>query len=206
MKLSYKNACSMRQADFNFERGKMYLISGGNNSGKSAVFYTLSSSLLNTREATNYINNEALKDDPDAAMEVTLQDDKNNEYTYSRTKGSAAYWINGKEVRKLVRKNVFDVIDGQIDGLLYDPDDTQKIVNIQGEDNRLFPFDRSEGEQFKLFERIFNISSTTAIIRSANMDEDDVKCKIVENVKSIDDNNRKLEKINTALSDFNIEE
>ena len=54
MKIKYKNACSVRDAELNFEKGKIYLIRGHNNSGKSSLFYTMASAMLNTKETKNY--------------------------------------------------------------------------------------------------------------------------------------------------------
>ena len=191
MEIRLHNACSIRDFTLSLEPGKIYIISGGNNSGKSSLFYSLSSALLNSKETKCYINNEALKEDKNATMEVELVDDNGSSYIYQRTPSSAKYFIDGKEYKKLGRGNLFDLIERQIPGLLYDPTADKKIVNIQGEENNLFPFNMSEGEQFKLFEKIFNISSTTDILRSMKLDEDDIDHKIEDNTRQITDNTTK---------------
>lgn len=206
MKLRLKNSCSIRETELEFQPGKVYLITGGNNSGKSSLFYSLSSALLNSKETKCYINNQALKEDPNATMEVELVDDAGSSYRYDRTPSSSKYTINGREFRKLNRSNIFSFTNGQIPGLLYDEGDVRKIVNIQGEENGMFPFDRTEGEQFKLFEKIFNISSTIVVLRSMSLDETDIDSKLKENTSSIDENTRKLQAFTNFISEVKTED
>lgn len=206
MKIHYENACSFKKADFEFLPGKLYLIKGGNNSGKSAAFYVLSSALLNSKEAKSYINNDALKENSNARLKVTIEDDNNNIVSFERGTGSSKYVVNGDHFSKLGRENIFTIYPEILTDFLYDANESNKIINIQGEDNTLFPFNRSEAEQFKLFEKIFNIASTSAIFKSINLDEDETKNEINNLILKINSLESEQYKINEVLSSVNVEE
>lgn len=206
MKIHYENACSFKKADFEFLPGKLYLIKGGNNSGKSAAFYVLSSALLNSKEAKSYINNNALKENSNARLKVTIEDDNNNIVSFERGTGSSKYVVNGDHFSKLGRENIFTIYPEILTDFLYDANESNKIINIQGEDNTLFPFNRSEADQFKLFEKIFNIASTSAIFKSINLDEDETKNEINNLILKINSLESEQYKIDEVLSSVNIEE
>ncbi len=206
MKIHYENACSFKKADFEFLPGKLYLIKGGNNSGKSAAFYVLSSALLNSKEAKSYINNDALKENSNARLKVTIEDDNNNIVSFERGTGSSKYVVNGDHFSKLGRENIFTIYPEILTDFLYDANESNKIINIQGEDNTLFPFNRSEADQFKLFEKIFNIASTSAVFKSINLDEDETKNEINNLILKINSLESEQYKIDEVLSSVNVEE
>lgn len=185
MKIAYKNVCSIRDAQVEFKPGQLICICGESNQGKSAMFYSLESGLTNTPDFKRFINNEALKENPKATAWIGLTDDEGNLWQIEAGTGHFYYRANDIKYEKTNRKSLFELINGQIPGLLYDPDNTCPIMNIVGEDSGFFPIDRSDAQIFKTYERLLSLSCTEDILRTIKLDQDDIDYKTGELLKSI---------------------
>ena len=179
MKIKFKNFQAFRDEEIDLSPG-VTLITGPTDNGKTAIFRGLLSLLLNDLDAIGYINGDAIKEKGDDAEEVvTIIDSDIPMIEFHRTKAKAWYMIDGKPYRKLKRDNIFDIYPQIGRKFIYSPEDpTRQILNFQTESNLAFPFDRSDTEMFKLFERIFNITDTRSAIDTLKKDEDQVTLKL----------------------------
>jgi ABC-type dipeptide/oligopeptide/nickel transport system ATPase subunit len=201
MKLKYKNVCSIKEAEVEFEPGKLYCICGESNQGKSSMFYSLLAGLVNSPMYKNFINKQALSDNSKATAQIEMIIDQNI-YEIEAGTGHMKYTINGEEYSKLGRKSIFDILQGQIPSLLYDPEDTRQIMNISGEDDGLFPIDRSDAQIFKTYERLLSLSSTEDVLRQIKLDNEDVDYKTADLTKNINQNQQQLNQLSEVLKNI----
>lgn len=170
MKVTLKNFQSITEGTFEFGPG-ITLITGPTNSGKTAVFRALTSLLTNPAEASTFINYNS----SELSVKMELEDES---IEFHRDQGKAWYMINGQKYSKLSRNNIFDIYPAMSKLLVYRSEDQRKVLNFQTEDQTAFPFDRSDTEMFKLFERIFNIADTRAIMDTIKKEEDETAFKL----------------------------
>lgn len=180
MKVKLKNFQAFRSAEFEFDPG-FTLITGPTDNGKTVVFRALTTLLTNSVDAPAYINGDALKEKEDAELVVTISDTDIPKIEFHRNKAKAWYVINGKKYSKLARSNIFDIYPDLHKKFIYCENDPRKLLNFQTEKQLAFPFDRSDSEMFKLFERIFNISDTRAIMDTIKKEEDEINFKLNQN-------------------------
>jgi hypothetical protein len=88
---------------------------------------------------------------------------------------------------------------------VFNPDDPRKVLNFHTENNLAFPFDRSDTEMFKLFEKIFNITDTRAIIDTMRKEEDEVNFKLNQNFAEKQKLQDEVTEINSSLQTVNKE-
>ena len=199
MKIKYENVCSIRNAEVNFEPGKLIAIVGETNQGKSALFYTLVDAFTNSSNFKKWINNEALKESDKSVARISLTDDNGNWYQAEAGKNHINYRSNKIKYEKPGRKNIFELLQGQIPGLLYDPEDTRLLMNIQGEDSGFFPIDRTDSQIFRTYERLLSLSCTEDILRTIKLDIDDIDFRISDMTSTIQRNKEQLLKINNVI-------
>lgn len=181
MKIKFKNFQSLRSEEVNIRPG-MTLITGPTNSGKTAIFRGLLALLTNSVDAPNFINGIAVQENGDnAELSVSLIDEDIPKIEFHRNKSKAWYMIDGKKYSKLARSNIFDIYPDLRRKFIYDPQDSRKVLNFQTEEQLAFPFDKSDGEMFKLFEHIFNITDTRLVIDTMKKEEDEVNFKLSQN-------------------------
>lgn len=181
MKIKFKNFQALKAEEIEINPG-VTLIVGPTDSGKTAIFRGLLSLLTNSIDAPSFINGAALQEKGDSAeLAVTVIDEDIPEIEFHRTPGKAWYMINGKKYSKLARSNIFDIYPDMHKKFVYDPNDSRKILNFQTEEQLAFPFDKSDAEMFKLFEHIFNIADTRAIMDTIRKEEDSVNFKLSQN-------------------------
>lgn len=209
MKIQYKNVCSIRQAEVEFPLGKLVCLKGESNQGKSAAFYGLLAGFTNSPEFKKFINIDALREDPKAFAWIGLFDDEGNQFQVQAGTNYLYYRTNKAKYEKVGRKNIFELMEDQIPGLLYDPEDTRQIMNIQGEDDGFFPIDRSDKQIFKTYERLLSLSNTSEVLQTIKMDIEDLDIKMTDALSTIQQYTEKSSKIDTVLSkceEFNLEE
>ena len=178
MKIKFKNFQALKSEEIEFSPG-LTLITGPTDNGKTAIFRGLLSFLTNSVDAPAYINGDASKEKGDEAeLSVTLIEEGLPKIEFHRTKSKAWYMIDGKKFSKLARTTIFDIYPDMHKKFVYDPNDSRKILNFQSEGDSAFPFDRSDAEMFKLFEKIFNISDTKAIMDTLKKEDEDVTMKL----------------------------
>lgn len=182
MKIKLKNFQSIKAEEIDFEPG-LTLITGPTNSGKTAIFRGLMALLTNPAEAADFINGSELAEKGESAeLVVSILDEDIPPIEFHRAKTKAWYMINNKKYSKLARSTIFDVYPEMHKKFIYNSDDPRKILNFQTENNLAFPFDRSDTEMFKLFEKIFNIADTRAIMDTIKKEEDETNFKLNQNL------------------------
>lgn len=204
MKLKFKNFQALKSEEMTITPG-LTLLNGPTNSGKTAVFRALLSLLTNPAEATGFINGSALQEKDNSELSVTIEDEDIPKIEFHRNKSSAWYMIGGKKYSKLQRSNIFDIYPELHKKFIYEPMDPRKVLNFQTEEHLAFPFDRSDAEMFKLFERIFNITDTRAIIDTIRKEKDETKCKIELTTVEKQNSQQKLEEYKKDFNEINKE-
>jgi len=148
---------------FEFPEG-LTIIQGKSGSGKSTVFYAVEDCLSNPSGVADTINWDA------KSCEVSIENNGNS-VTWIKTNTSSEYVDqDGKSYVKASKIDSRDLADL---GFYFDKKDD--IVNIHSEWKKLFPFEASDTEMFKLFEDIFNISSSFQIVDCIKKDEQEKK-------------------------------
>lgn len=203
MKIVYKNVGSIRDAEVDYESGKLIAIKGESNQGKSLMWYSLIAGFTNSPDFKKLINNEALKEDPKAIEKIDLYDDYGNFWQVEAGTDHLYYRTNKAKYEKTSRKSIFELSGSQIPGLLYDEENTTPIMNIVDEDSGMFPIDRSDSQIFKTYERLLSLSCTEDILRSIKLDLDDIDFKITDLSKSIQQNTEYLAKLDKLAQSIN---
>ena len=203
MKIKYENVCSIRNAELDLEPGKLIALTGETNQGKSATFYGFVDAFTNSPDFTRWINKQALEENPNAVAKVSLVDDEGNWYQAEAGKNHINFRVNDIKYEKPGRKSIFELINGQIPGLLYDPEDSRLIMNVQGENCGLFPVDRPDTQIFKTYERLLSLSCTEDVLRTIKLDNDELDFKIADATSSIQKSNEQIAKIDNVLNNIN---
>ena len=168
MKLKIENFQSLEGInEFNFEPG-VTMIVGASNSGKTAIIRALRGLILNyisSSKAKKYITH--FKDN----LQVDLQlDDKINYSWYKDTKNTL-YKIEDLENHKEqeFEKSGNDDLESICDKAGVDFPFVirdKKLINTHTEKDSLpFPFDLNDVELFKMFEELYNVSSSGVIFK-----------------------------------------
>lgn len=205
MKIQYKNVGCIRQAELDLEPGKLVIIKGESNNGKSLMFYSLVDGFTNRPEFKKWLNNDALKENPKAIEWIGLFDDEGNEFQVEAGTNHLYYRNNKAKYEKVGRKTIFDVIEGQIPGLIYNAEEINPILNIIGEDSGMFPIDRSDSQIFKTYERLLSLSCTQDILRAIKLDVEDIDIKVNDLLKVTQSNNDKISKIDKTFETLDID-
>lgn len=165
LKVSLENFQSISKANLEFIQG-INIIVGQSNSGKSAILRAIKGAITNPNGSQRYIKNGTKE------FKVNL-DYEGNQIEWSRSSKSPTYKINGESYQKVGGSTLVDILD-KSGFVLYDG---KELMNIESELELPFPFDKSNTELFKLFEKnIFCVSDSSAITKLIKADEDEV-CK-----------------------------
>lgn len=157
-----ENFQSISKASLEFVQG-INIIVGQSNSGKSAILRAIKGAVLNPNGSQKYIKNGT------KGFTVGIEYEGNN-IEWSRSSKSPKYVINGEEYLKVGNSNLTDIMDNS--GFVLD--EGNNLMNIESELELPFPFDKSNAELFKLFEKnIFCVSDSTAITKLIKADEDE---------------------------------
>lgn len=193
--LRIENFQSISDIELTFNEGDISLITGESNSGKSASIRALKALLLNTAGAQRYIKHG------EEFARVTLSY-KGNNIVWKRTKKEAEYTINGKKYSKLGSSNLFKILDGDIG---FSIDDKNDILNIEGEWQVLFPFDKSNTELFKLYENVFSVTNSNEIFQSFKATEDGLNSSLQDALTKIAKNDSKLKSIEDFQQEVDVD-
>lgn len=195
MKITYENICNHRHTVLDLEPGKLIAIVGQTGAGKSAMFYTLLSGFTNSPDFKKFFNNKALKENPKAVSKISIKDDNGGFWQVEASMGHLYYRVDDIKYEAVRRKNIFELSEKQIPGLLYDPENTTEIMNIVDEDTGLFPIDRSDSQIFKTYERLLSLSCTEDILRTIKLDQEDIDFKITDLTSSVQKQQEQLNKL-----------
>lgn len=163
LKVNLENFQSISKGTLEFVQG-INIIVGQSNSGKSAILRAIKGTVLNPNGSQKYIQKGT------DGFKVGIEYEGNSIEWARGTKSSPKYVVNGEEYLKVGSSNLTDVLDKS--GFVLD--EGKNLMNIESELELPFPFDKSNSELFKLFEKnIFCISDSTAIIKLIKSDEDE---------------------------------
>lgn len=180
--LDIKNFQSISDAHLEFIPG-INLILGQSNSGKTAILRAINALLSNPTYAKSFVKLGASK------ATVVMSYEGNEVIWEKPLKGSTSYIVNGEENTKIGSQDLFDLLP--INGFVKSESDD--IMNIEGEWNLPFPFDRTPAELFKLFENVFCVSDSATLLKSYKEEESDL-------VKKVNDTKDKIRKAHTKLT------
>jgi len=180
IQINLDNFQSIEQANLEFIQG-INLITGEGNSGKSATLRAIKGAILNPRGSQRFIKNGK------SSLSVNIQY-LGNDITWSRTNKDSKYVVNGEEYQKVGNSNLSKILDKS--GFVLD--DNDKLMNVEGELELPFPFDKNPTDLFKLFEKsIFCVSDSAVILKTIKTDEEtEVKDKAQANYELTRFNNK----------------
>lgn len=145
---------SIPEATYTFNTG-ITVIVGQSNSGKSATLRAIKAALLNPSGSQRYIKNGSEK------TKVEIIYNKNN-IEWSKGKKESSYKINEEVYNKLGTSDIRDYVNNS--GFLID--EKGNLLNLEGELDLPFPFDKNSADLFKLFENIFCVSDSPKIFKA----------------------------------------
>ena len=180
--------------EFEFPEG-ITIIQGKTGSGKTTLFYAIEDCLTNPSGVDDAINWDAKQ------ASVTIENN-GNKVTWIKTKTSSEY-INENTGQSFVKASKLDSTDIADLGFYVTKND---VVNIQNEWKKLFPFDLKDTEMFSLFEDIFNISCSAAIIDDYKKDEKEINKSITNINDEINNLTKQLNNVNSVLERINEED
>lgn len=184
LKVNLENFQSISKASLEFVQG-INIIVGQSNSGKSAILRAIKGAVLNPSGSQKYIKNGT------KSFNVNVEYEGNS-IGWSRDSKSPKYTINGEEYLKVGGSNLQDVCPKS--GFVLD--ERGNLMNIESELELPFPFDKSNSELFKLFEKnIFCVSDSTAITKLIKADEDETNKHKDSTVYELDRAKQKLSAI-----------
>ena len=132
------------------------LIVGQSNSGKTAILRAINATLTNPSYAKTFIRHRA------SSCSVTFAYN-GHEVTWQKSaKGGTKYLVDSQEYSKLGTSDLFDILSDN--GFVKSYND--EVMNIEGEWDLPFPFDRTPAELFRLFENVFCVSDSATILKS----------------------------------------
>ena len=162
-KLLINNFQSIKKANLEFVQGINVLV-GPSNSGKSATLRAISGVVLNPKGSQRFVKNGA------KGLEVEIEY-LGNDIVWQRTNKDSKYIINGEEYRKVGSSNLTKILDKS--GFVLDEG---SLMNVEGELELPFPFDKNSAELFKVFEKsIFCVSDSAVILKAIKDDETNIK-------------------------------
>ena len=193
IKILLDNFQSISSGELTFKTGLNFII-GQSNSGKTATFRALKALLLNPAGSQRFIKRGH------SSSTVTMYYN-GNEITWKRGQKDSNYTINGESYLKTGKSNVFKILEGEtgfVEG------DDSAIMNIEEELQLPFPFGYSKSDLFKLYENVFCVSDSAAILKSAKNNEDEIKTEISFIDNELVKNKRKLEELNTFKNEIDL--
>lgn len=193
MKLKIKNFQAIEEAYLEFPEGKITVLTGESNNGKTAILRAIRALALNPQGSKHYIQHGKNK------AEVTLTNNGET-LTWERTKSTTNYKYKGEEFTKCSRQSSKDFCNL---GLLID--DKNNLVNLSDEWSTIYPFYMSETELFKHFEDLFSIVDSAKVLDAMKGDETSCnrdKLLHQDRLNDIIEKRNKAEELVTRLGDL----
>ena len=177
------------------------LIIGPSNSGKTAILRSLIGLILNYKgKVRKYLTHFQDK------IQVDLQLKEDEIYTWVKSEKGTEYIINKHGEEEIYKKsgnnNIFDFIP-DFPFILRD----KKLVNTHTEHDGLpFPFNMNDIELFKMFEDLYNVSSTATIFKFLKKLETQTNSEINTIERDIEINKHRIEAIIELEDHYNLED
>lgn len=157
MKIIIDNFQAISHAELEFPVG-ITTITGPNSSGKSSVLRALDFFTTNSGKKRHIKHGEKF-------FSVTIEHE-GDVFTWKKTKTSGSFSKNDQTVEKIGTKTPHEFFEGFPLSL----DDRGNTLQMSGEWEMLFPFDRTDSELFTLFENVFNVSDSSVILAAIKSD------------------------------------
>lgn len=157
MKLTIDNFQAISHAELDFPVG-ITTITGPNSSGKSSILRALSFFTTNSGKKRHIKHGEK-------AFSVSVEVD-GNVFNWRKTKTSGSFSKNDQTVEKIGVKTPHEFFPDFPLSL----DEKGNVLQMSGEWESLFPYDRTDSELFTLFENVFNISDSSVILEEIKGD------------------------------------
>lgn len=200
--IEYSNYGMSKYAKLVIPPGKLCILVGENNNGKSCLFYGLEWLLFNDPLAKTLINNKQLEQDKNTQLKVKIsQDDYFIEIC--RSVNSVSYDINGKKFdKKLNKQSIFDLDENvYVPGFIYVKNCIYSLFNMQGEDRGLFPISENNDQAiYTLFEKLLGLINSKKILSAAQKEQHELQLQYEYNET---DKNAKIQKLNKLKSILN---
>lgn len=164
LRFGLQNFQSIEKARFVFEPGLTVFI-GPNSSGKTALLRAVKALVENKPSSHEFVKHGT------ESCTVALAVDGQPPVYWQRWPNTSVYKI-GDQVYEKAGKTKLHTLLPQFP-FVYDT--TGRLVNIHSEWDRMFPFGYSGTELFRLFEDIFQIADSAAIVKG--MREDELECR-----------------------------
>ena len=194
LKVNLENFQSISKADLEFVQG-INIIVGQSNSGKSAILRAIKGAVLNPNGSQRYIKNG------EKQFKVNVEYEGNDISWTREGNKSPKYIINGEEYLKVGSSNLQDVCPKS--GFVLD--ERGNLMNIESELELPFPFDKSNSELFKLFEKnIFCVSDSSSVIKFIKADEEEANRLKDNSTYELDRIKQKLEAINELEQEIDL--
>lgn len=194
LKVNLENFQSISKADLEFVQG-INIIVGQSNSGKSAILRAIKGAVLNPNGSQRYIKNG------EKQFKVNVEYEGNDISWTREGSKSPKYIINGEEYLKVGSSNLQDVCPKS--GFVLD--ERGNLMNIESELELPFPFDKSNSELFKLFEKnIFCVSDSSSVTKFIKADEEEANRLKDNSTYELDRIKQKLEAINELEQEIDL--
>lgn len=194
LKVNLENFQSISKADLEFVQG-INIIVGQSNSGKSAILRAIKGAVLNPNGSQRYIKNG------EKQFKVNVEYEGNDISWTREGNKSPKYIINGEEYLKVGSSNLQDVCPKS--GFVLD--ERGNLMNIESELELPFPFDKSNSELFKLFEKnIFCVSDSSSVTKFIKADEEEANRLKDNSTYELDRIKQKLEAINELEQEIDL--
>ena len=192
--VNLNNFQSISDAELEFVEG-LNLIVGQSNSGKTAILRAINSVVDNPSRGKLYIK----RGHKSTEVKINFE---GKEFCWKRTPSDIEYVIDGEVFKKAGRNTLFDFEANS--GFV--KDDEGNVMNIEGEWNLPFPFDRTPSELFKLFENIFCISDSAVILKSFKEEEGNTVKERLKLEDSLSRVNKKIEGLEELTQEIDTED
>ena len=177
------NFQSITKGNLTFVPG-VNVVVGQSNSGKTAILRAIKTNILNPKGSQRRIQHGKDK------SEITIKY-LGNEITWIRTPKESSYVINGEPLKKTGTSNVFNYLNDF--GFVLDEKDG--LMNIEGELQLPFPFDRNPQELFKLFENLLSVLKSSGVLKQFKALEDKRNSEVLLLESDIDKFNKKYKAV-----------
>lgn len=204
MQLQIKNFQAIKDADLIFNPG-VNIIVGANSSGKTALLRAFRAAILNNIP-TSKINKFLTHGEKEIGIKLTLDEDFTYEYLKSEKNGTIYKVIDNidqqvETYEKCGNNDLFDYIQ-EPPFVLRDKALINTHMTSQG---MPFPFNLNDVELFKIFEELYNISSSATIFKKLKSLETQANSEVTRTKEEIKTNKDNIELIVEIEDKFDLE-
>jgi len=168
LKLGLQNFQPFEKANFQFDPG-ITVILGPSSSGKTAVFRAIRDLLLNPGKAKYHMRHNSDE------TTVAIQWERTPPIFWLRRAETVAYRVGVGDTAQTYSKTGKAKLHSIVTDFPLKVNDRGVCINMHSEWDKLFPFDYSPSDLFKLFEQLFQVSRSVDILDTIKQEETDHK-------------------------------